>query len=332
MEYTRLGQTGLEVSKLCLGCMSFGDASKGFHSGWLLDEGQSRQLIKKALDLGINFFDTANTYAAGTSEEYLGRALRDFAKREQVVIATKLFFGDGQDDGRNTTGLSRKAIFHQVEASLKRLGTDYIDLLYIHRWDYHTPIEETMAALHDLVVAGKVHYLGASAMYAWQFQKAQYVAEKNGWTKFSVMQNHYNLLYREDEREMIPFCQDSGVALVPYSPLAAGRVVRDWTAQTARSQTDVVAKAKYDSTESQDRAIVERVAEVADRYGITRSQVALAWLWHKGIHSPIVGVTKEAYLDDFMGAFEVCLTTDDMAYLDELYKPHEIVGALPKLS
>lgn len=330
MEYTRLGQTGLEVSKLCLGCMSFGDTAKGFHSGWLLDEEQSRQLIKKALDLGINFFDTANVYAGGTSEEYLGRALRDFAKREQVVIATKLFFGDGQDDGRNTTGLSRKAIFHQVEASLKRLGTDYIDLLYIHRWDYHTPIEETMAALHDLVVAGKVHYLGASAMYAWQFQKAQYVAEKNGWTKFSVMQNHYNLLYREDEREMMPFCQDSGVALVPYSPLAAGRVVRDWTADTARSKTDAVAKAKYDSTEDDDRAIVERVATLAERHGITRSQVALAWLWQKGIHSPIVGVTKEAYLDDFMGAFAVSLTPEEMAYLDEPYKPHQVVGALPK--
>ncbi|KXT85238.1 aldo/keto reductase [Streptococcus panodentis] len=328
MEYTRLGQTGLDVSKICLGCMSFGDASRGFHSGWLLDEEKSRQIIKKALDMGVNFFDTANVYAAGSSEEYLGRAIRDFADREEVVIATKLFFGDGQHEGRNTRGLSRKAIFSQVNASLERLGLDYIDLLYIHRWDYQTPIEETMAALHDLVRSGRVRYLGASAMYAWQFQKAQYAAEKNGWTKFSVMQNHYNLLYREDEREMIPFCKDSGVGLAPYSPFAAGRVVRDWTADTARSRTDETAKSKYDSTEEQDRLIVERVAQVAERCGRTRAQVALAWLWQKGIDSPIVGVTKERYLDDFAGAFDLTLTAADMAYLDEAYVPHRIVGAL----
>ncbi|MXQ48734.1 aldo/keto reductase [Streptococcus pneumoniae] len=328
MEYIRLGNTGLEVSKLCLGCMSFGDASKGFHSGWLLNEAESRHIIKKALDMGINFFDTANTYAKGTSEEYLGRAIADFAKRDEVIIATKLFFGDGHSDSPNTRGLSRKAIFNQVEASLKRLGTDYIDILYIHRWDYETPIEETMAALNDLVRDGKVHYLGASAMYAWQFQKAQYVAEKNGWTKFSVMQNHYNMLYREDEREMIPFCQDSGVALVPYSPLAAGRVVRDWNADTARSKTDQVAHDKYDSTEDLDRQIVARVAELAEQKAVSRAQIALAWLWQKGIHSPIVGVTKEKYLDDFMGAFDVALSSEDMAYLDEAYQPHRIVGAL----
>ncbi|MGT2935901.1 aldo/keto reductase [Streptococcus castoreus] len=328
MEYIQLGQTGLVVSKLCLGCMSFGEASKGFHSGWLLNEDDSRQIIKKALDMGINFFDTANIYASGTSEEYLGRAIRDFADREEIVIATKLYFGDGQHKGVNTKGLSRKAIFNQVNASLKRLGTDYIDLLYIHRWDYKTPIEETMAALNDLVRSGKVHYLGASAMYAWQFQKAQYVAEKNGWTKFSVMQNHYNMLYREDEREMIPFCQDSEVALVPYSPLASGRVVRDWEADTARSKTDETAKSKYDRTEDQDRAIVARVAEVADKYSVTRAQVALAWLWQMGIHSPIVGVTKEKYLDDFMGAFQLTLSDEDMTFLNELYQPHPIVGAL----
>lgn len=328
MKYTRLGNTGLEVSKLCLGCMSFGDASQGFHSGWLLDEEKSRVIIKKALDMGINFFDTANVYGKGTSEEYLGRALRDFADREEVVIATKVFFGDGLYEGRNTTGLSRKAIFSQVEASLKRLGTDYIDVLYIHRWDYNTPIEETMSALNDLVRSGKVHYLGASAMYAWQFQKAQYIAEKNGWTPFSVMQNHYNMLYREDEREMIPFCKDYGVGLVPYSPLAAGRIVRDWDADTARSKTDTVAISKYDSTMEQDKAIVMRVAEIAEKYNVTCSQVALAWLWKKGMDSPIVGVTKEKYLDDFMGAFEVTLTVEDIAYLDEKYLPHKIVGAL----
>ncbi|MFV8044192.1 aldo/keto reductase [Streptococcus hyovaginalis] len=328
MEYLKLGQTGLEVSKLCLGCMSFGDSSKGFHSGWLLDEAASQKIIKKALDVGINFFDTANSYAAGTSEEYLGRALKAFANRDEVVIATKIFFGDGHSDSPNTIGLSRKAIFNQVDASLKRLGIDYIDILYIHRWDYDTPIEETMAALNDLVRSGKVHYLGASAMYAWQFQKAQYVAEKNGWTRFSVMQNHYNMLYREDEREMIPFCQDMGVALVPYSPLAAGRIVRDWTADTARSKTDQIAHAKYDATEEQDRAIVARVAELAEQKGVSRAQIALAWLWQKGIHSPIVGVTKEKYLDDFMGAFDVILSADEVAYLDDLYQPHNIVGAL----
>lgn len=328
MEYLKLGQTGLEVSKLCRGCMSFGDSSKGFHSGWLLDEAASQKIIKKALDVGINFFDTANSYAAGTSEEYLGRALKAFANRDEVVIATKIFFGDGHSDSPNTKGLSRKAIFNQVDASLKRPGTDYIDILYIHRWDYDTPVEETMAALNDLVRSGKVHYLGASAMYAWQFQKAQYVAEKNGWTRFSVMQNHYNMLYREDEREMIPFCQDMGVALVPYSPLAAGRIVRDWTADTARSKTDQIAHAKYDATEEQDRAIVARVAELAEQKGVSRAQIALAWLWQKGIHSPIVGVTKEKYLDDFMGAFDVILSADEVAYLDDLYQPHNIVGAL----
>ncbi|MGT2783927.1 aldo/keto reductase [Streptococcus merionis] len=331
MEYTKLGNTGLEVSKLCLGCMSFGDDTVGFQSGWLLNEEDSRVIIKKALDLGINFFDTANTYAAGTSEEYLGRALRDFAKCEDVVIATKCFFSDLPHGKQkpNNHGLSRKAIFHQVERSLKRLGTDYIDILYIHRWDYDTPIEETMSALHELVVSGKVRYLGASAMYTWQFQKAQYVAEKNGWTKFSVMQNHYNLLYREEEREMIPFCQETGVGLAPYSPLAAGRVVRDWSADTARSKTDATAKAKYDSTEEQDRVIVERVAEIAEKYGVTRAQVAIAWLWKKGVHSPILGVTKEKYLDDYMGAFKVNLTDEDIAYLDEKYLPHKVMGALP---
>lgn len=333
MEYTRLGNTGLEVSKICLGTMSFGDSSKGFHSGWLLNEEESRVIIKKALDSGVNFFDTANIYGYGTSEEYLGRAIRDFAKRDEVVIATKLFFGDstfgeGQTPVPNTTGLSRKAIFNQVNASLERLGTDYIDILYIHRWDYNTPIEETMKALHDLVQAGKVLYLGASAMYTWQFQKAQYIAEKNGWTKFSVMQNHYNLLYREEEREMIPFCKDSGIGLAPYSPLAGGRLVRDWDADTARSKSDQMSKIKYDSTKEQDFPIVERVAELAAKYGKTRAQIALAWLWEKGVDSPILGVTKEKYLDDFLGAFDVKLSSEDLAYLEELYQPHKIVGAL----
>lgn len=330
MEYTRLGNTGLEVSKLCLGCMSFGDPARGFHSKWVLDESASRPIIQKALDLGINFFDTANFYSYGSSEEIIGRALKDFAKREEVVIASKVFYGDGQSDSPNTRGLSRKAIFHQVEQSLKRLGTDYIDLLYIHRWDYDTPIEETMEALHDLVRSGKVLYLGASSMYTWQFQQAQYVADKRGWTPFSVMQNHYNLLYREEEREMIPFCQETGVALVPYSPLAAGRIVRDWSADTARSQADQSARAKYDGTEAEDRKIVARVADLAAKYNRSRSQVALAWLWQKGMHSPVLGITKEAYLDDLVGAFGLELNQEDVAYLDELYLPHPVVGALAK--
>lgn len=328
MEYTKLGNTGLEVSKYCLGCMSFGDASLGFHSGWLLDEEKSREIIKKALDIGINFFDTANTYANGTSEEYLGRAIKDFADREEVVIATKLFFGDRKKNNRNSKGLSRKAIFNQVNRSLERLQMDYIDILYIHRWDYNTPIEETMCSLNDLVREGKVRYLGASAMYAWQFQKAQNIAEKNGWTKFSVMQNHYNLLYREDEREMIPYCKDSGVALVPYSPLAAGRLARNWSAETDRSKTDATAKSKYDSTEEQDRIIVDRVGEIAKKYNVSKAQVSIAWLWEKGITSPIVGITKEKYFDDFVNAFNVKLTKEDIEYLEETYLPHKIVGAL----
>ena len=331
MEYTRLGNTGLEVSKLCLGGMSFGERMVGgMHQGWLLDEEQTRSIIKKALDMGINFFDTANIYGYGSSEEYMGRALRDFADRSEIVLATKVFFGDSLEPKINGRGLSRKAIFNQVEASLKRLGMDYIDILYIHRWDYNTDIEETMKALHDLVEAGKVRYLGASAMYTWQFQKAQYVAEKNGWTKFSVMQNHYNPLYREDEREMIPFCKDSGVGLVPYSPFAAGRVVRDWHTDTKRSQTDSFAAGKYDATEAEDKAITEAIAQVAEKTKHSRAQVALAWLWQKGIDSPIVGVTKEAYLDDMAGAFDLTLSDEDMAAIDAHYKPHAIVGALSK--
>ena len=323
MEYVKLGNTGLEVSKICLGCMSFGDPQRWIHS-WVLNETDSRKIIKKALDLGINFFDTANGYGLGASEEILGRALQEYAKREEIVIATKV---SGQmHEGPNGKGLSRKAILHEIEQCLKRLGTDYIDLLYIHRWDYNTPIEETMCALNDLVRAGKVHYLGASSMYAWQFQKAQYLAEKNGWTKFSVMQGHYNLLYREEEREMIPLCKDMKVALVPYSPLAAGRLTRDWNSDSKRAQEDLVAKRKYDSTVDTDRKIVERVAEIADKYQVTKSQVAVAWLWAKGVTSPIVGITKEKYLDDFAGALTVKLTQEDIEYLEECYQPHVIMG------
>lgn len=323
MEYVKLGNTGLEVSKICLGGMSFGDPEKWIHS-WVLNEEETRKIIKKAIDLGVNFFDTANVYSLGTSEEYMGRALRDFANRDDIVIATKI--SGAMRKGPNSYGLSRKAIMTEVDGCLKRLGVDYIDLLYIHRWDYSTPIEETMCVLNDLVRAGKVHYIGASSMYAWQFQKAQYIAEKNGWTKFSVMQGHYNLLYREEEREMNPLCADMGVALVPYSPLAAGRLTRDWSSDSKRFREDKVAQRKYDNTESTDKIIVERVAEIAKKYNVTRSQIAVAWLWSKGVCSPVVGITKEKYLDDFVGALNVKLSDEDIVYLEEPYIPHRIVG------
>lgn len=323
MKYEKLGNTGLDVSKICLGCMSFGDPKIWMHD-WLLDEKESRKIIKKALDVGINFFDTANIYSLGVSEEFLGRAIKDFGEREEVVIATKVY--NRMHEGPNGAGLSRKHIFQEVEASLKRLEMDYIDILYIHRWDYDTPIEETMRALDDLVRAGKVHYLGASNMFAWQFQKAQYVAEKNGWTKFSVMQGHYNLIYREEEREMNPYCKDSGVALVPYSPLAAGRLAREWEGDTKRSETDASAKRKYDSTEETDRKIIEEVGRVAEKHNATRAQIAIAWLWEKGAVSPIVGVTKEKYLDDFVEALDVQLDREDMIALEKYYVPHQLMG------
>lgn len=323
MEYVKLGNTGLDVSKICLGCMSFGDPKKWIHS-WVLNEEDSRKIIKKALDLGVNFFDTANVYGLGASEEILGRALKDYAKREEIVIATKV--SGKMHDGPNGAGLSRKSILFEVEQCLKRLETDYIDLLYIHRWDYNTPIEETMCVLNDLVRSGKVHYIGASSMYAWQFQKAQYIAEKNGWTKFSVMQGHYNLLYREEEREMNPLCLDMGVALVPYSPLAAGRLTRDWESTSKRAQEDLVAKRKYDTTEEQDKLIVQRAAEIAEKHQATRSQIAVAWLWYKGVTAPIVGITKEKYLDDFVGALNIKLSEEDVKALEEFYIPHTIVG------
>lgn len=323
MEYSKLGNTGLDVSKICLGCMSFGDPENWMHD-WLLKEDESRMIIKKAIDLGINFFDTANIYSLGVSEEYLGRALKDFAKREEVVVATKVY--GRMHDGPNGQGLSRKHILHEVDASLERLGMDYIDILYIHRWDYETPIEETMAALNDLVRAGKVHYLGASNLFAWQLQKAQHLAEKKGWAKFSVMQGHYNLVYREEEREMNAYCREEGIALVPYSPLAAGRLAREWDGDSKRSQTDTSAKRKYDHTEETDRKIIEAVGEVAEKYQATRAQIAMAWLWKKGVVAPIVGVTKEKYLDDFVGALDIQLSKEDMEKLEMNYVPHELMG------
>ena len=320
MEYTQLGTTGISISKLCLGCMSFGDPESKMHA-WTLDPGQSEEIIGRALELGINFFDTANAYSAGTSEEYLGRALRKLTTRDQVVIATKVYFNEGR--------LSKEAIRREIEGSLRRLGTDYVDLYIIHRFDYQTPVEETMEALHSLVRAGKVRALGASAMYAYQFHNMQIAAERNGWTKFSAMQNHYNLLYREDEREMIPLCKQQGVSLTPYSPLASGRLSRpDWKTDSLRSQTDATAVSKYDSTMEQDSAIVRRVYETARNHAATMTQIALAWQFVKGVSAPIVGATKVQYLDDAAGAFGVRLCEQEIAYLEELYLPHKIVGAL----
>ena len=325
MDYVKFGNTGLDVSPLCLGTMGFGDPNSGFHE-WVLEEDDSREVIKKALDLGINFFDTANVYSYGASEEIVGRALNDFATRDEIVVATKLYSKMKQRP--NSGGLSRKAIFYQVEQSLKRLQMDYIDLYIIHRWDYHTPIEETMKALHDLVVSGKVRYIGASAMYAWQFAKAQAVAEKNGWTKFVSMQNHLNLLYREEEREMMPLCADQKIAVTPYSPLAAGRLTRDWGAETKRYLTDKTANQKYDKTMEQDREIVVRVAQIADKHQSKRAQIALAWLLQKEqVVAPIIGATKESHLLDALPALDLKLTAEEIAYLEEPYLPHAVVGA-----
>lgn len=323
MEYVKLGKSGLDVSRICLGCMSFGDPNTWVHS-WVLNEEESRKIIKKALDLGINFFDTANVYGLGASEEILGRALNDFAKREDIVLATKV--SQPMRDTPNGQGLSRKAIMSEVDASLKRLNTDYIDLLVIHRWDYETPIEETMRALNDLVSMGKVRYIGASSMHAWQFLKAQQVAKEHGWVQFISMQGHYNLLYREEEREMNALCADLGVGLTPYSPLAAGRLSRDWEATTKRFMEDTTARRKYDSTFESDKIIVDRVGEVAEQKGISRTAVALAWLWKKGVVAPVYGPTKEKYLDEAVSALDVELSEAEMNYLEEAYVPHKIVG------
>lgn len=327
MEYTRLGNSGLEVSKLCLGCMGFGDASKWSRGSWILNEEESMKIIKRALELGINFFDTADMYSLGESERILGKAIKKYANRDDVVIATKIFYP--LRDGRNNKGLSRKYIFEAVEASLKRLDMDYIDLLVIHRFDYDTPLEETMEALHDLIKMGKIRYIGASAMYAWQFQKANYIAEKHGWTKFISMQNHYNLLYREDERELIPYCIDSGIQLTPYSPLASGRLSRPSHEQSKRFEEDKVTQDKYINTLKEDNRIIDRVGKIADRKGITRVQVALAWLLsHNYVASPLIGATNISHLEGAISALDVKLTQEEINYLEEEYIPHKIVGAI----
>ncbi|KJD39109.1 oxidoreductase [Paenibacillus polymyxa] len=324
MEFVKLGNTGLDVSRLCLGCMGFGDAKRWVHQ-WVLDEESSRPVIKKALELGINFFDTANVYSLGTSEEILGRVLKDYASRDEIVIATKVH--GRMHQGPNGAGLSRKAIMSEIDKSLKRLGTDYVDLYQIHRWDHNTLIEETMEALHDVVKAGKARYIGASAMYAWQFQKALHVAEKNGWTRFVSMQNHLNLIYREEEREMLPLCREEKIGVIPYSPLASGRLTRDPEETTYRSETDDIQKSKYDATANADRWIVERVANIAEKHGVPRVHIALAWLLQKApVTAPIIGATKISHLKEAVAALTVKLTTEEVAFLEEPYGPHSIVG------
>jgi aryl-alcohol dehydrogenase (NADP+) len=322
MDYTQLGATGLQVSRLCLGMMSFGDPARGNHP-WSLPEEDSRRLIEKALAAGVTFFDTANVYSDGSSEEITGRAIRDFTDRDDVVLATKVH--GRMRSGPNGAGLSRKAILRELEDSLRRLGTDYVDLYQIHRWDPHTPIEETLEALDSAVRSGKVRYLGASSMWAWQFSKALYTAGEHGWHRFVSMQDHYNLLNREEEREMHPLCADRGVGVIPWSPLARGRLTRDWEESTARSDTDEFGKRLYDETS--DRAIVARVAEVAAERGVPRAQVALAWVLAKPVvTAPIVGVTKDAHLDDAIAAVELRLTPEEIARLEEPYTPHAPVG------
>jgi 1-deoxyxylulose-5-phosphate synthase len=325
MEYIRLGSTGMKVSRICLGCMGFGDATRWLHK-WVLDEENSRPIVKKALELGINFFDTANVYSIGASEEILGRALKDFAKRAEVVIATKVH--GRMNDGPNDGGLSRKAILSEIDNSLKRLETDYVDLYQIHRWDYETPIEETMEALNDVVRAGKARYIGASAMWAWQFQKALHVSDMHGWTRFISMQNHLNLIYREEEREMLPLCREEKIGLIPYSPLASGRLTRDWSSEsTLRSETDQIAKSKYDMTSETDQQVVVRVAEIAKKHESSRAHIALAWLLQKEpVTAPIIGATKISHLEEAIGALTVKLTKEDVAYLEEPYMPHRITG------
>jgi aryl-alcohol dehydrogenase-like predicted oxidoreductase len=325
MEYARLGSTGIKVSRICLGCMGFGDANRWIHK-WVLDEDASRPVIQKALELGINFFDTANVYSIGASEEILGRALKDFANRDEVLIATKVH--GKMSDAPNGSGLSRKAILSEIDKSLKRLGTDYVDLYQIHRWDYETPIEETLDALNEVVRAGKARYIGASAMFAWQFQKALSLAEKHGWTRFVSMQNHMNLIYREEEREMMPLCREEKIGVIPYSPLAAGRLTRDWSSESSlRAETDEIAKRKYDSTSNTDQLVVERVAEIAANYGVPRAHIALAWLLQKeAVTAPIIGATKISHLEDAVAALSVQLTQGDVEYLEAPYVPHSVVG------
>ena len=324
MEYTKLGGTGLEVSRICLGCMSYGVADRGNHA-WSLSEDESRPFIKRALEGGINFFDTANRYSLGSSEEILGRALKDFARRDEVVIATKVY--GRMRPGPNGAGLSRRAIMSEIDMSLSRLGTDYVDLYQIHRWDYGTPIEETLEALHDVVKAGKVRYIGASSMYAWQFARALAISERNGWTRFVSMQNLVNLLYREEEREMLPLCAAERIGVIPWSPQARGRLTRDWDVTSLRSETDEAMTRLFAKFADADKKVVDCVTALAARRGVPRAQIALAWLLSKPvITAPIIGATKLQHLDDAIASVTVKLSDDEIAALEEPYVPHAIVG------
>ncbi|MFJ9539531.1 aldo/keto reductase [Streptomyces sp. NPDC101225] len=321
MQYVKLGSTGLDVSRICLGCMTYGLPDRGTHE-WTLDEDASRPLIRQALEAGINFFDTANVYSDGTSEEIVGTVLREFADRDEIVLATKV--NGRMRPGPNGAGLSRKAILSEIDHSLTRLGTDYVDLYQIHRFDPHTPVEETMEALHDLVKAGKVRYIGASSMFAWQFSKMQYTAERNGWTTFVSMQNHYNLLYREEEREMLPLCADQGVGVLPWSPLARGRLTRDWGTVTERSANDNFGSRLYLDS---DRGVVEAVTRVAEDRGVPRARIALAWLLHQDtVAAPIVGAARPHHVEDAVAAVELELSDKELEELQQPYAPHAIVG------
>ncbi len=324
MHYVKLGRTGLDVSRICLGCMTYGAPDRGAHP-WTLDEARSRPLLQQAVELGINFFDTANAYSDGTSEEIVGRALRDFAERDRIVIATKVF--NRMRQGPNGAGLSRKAIMTAIDDSLRRLGTDYVDLYQVHRWDYGTPIDETLEALHDVVKMGKARYIGASSMAAWQFCKALHLSRAHGWTPFVTMQNHYNLLYREEEREMLPLCAAEGIGVIPWSPLARGRLTRAWDEATERAGTDEVGKKLYASHVDADRQVVERVAEIASARGTSRAQVSLAWLLHKpAVTAPIIGASKPHHLEDAVAALGIGLTPAEIASLEEPYVPHRVAG------
>jgi 1-deoxyxylulose-5-phosphate synthase len=321
MKHTKLGRTGLDVSPICLGCMSYGASGRGTHS-WTLDEETSRGFIRQALDAGVNFFDTANVYSDGTSEEFVGRALADMARREEIVLATKVH--GTMRSGPNGSGLSRKEIMFEIDASLRRLGTDYVDLYQIHRWDRRVPIEETMEALHDVVKAGKALHIGASSMFAWQFAKAQHVAETHGWTKFVTMQNHYNLVYREEEREMLPMCVDQGVGVIPWSPLARGFLTRDPSESSARKETDEFGKTLYGTA---DVGVIEAVARIAAERGVPRAQIALAWVSkHRAVTAPIVGATKQQHLDDAIASLDITLTADEIRDLEAPYTPQPIQG------
>lgn len=324
MEYVKLGTTGLDVSRLCLGCMTYGDPQRGNHE-WTLDEERSRPLLRQAVEAGINFFDTANVYSDGSSEEIVGRALKDFTRREDVVIATKVH--GRMRPGPNGAGLSRKAILQEIDASLVRLGTDYVDLYQIHRFDHETPIEETLEALHDVVKAGKARYVGASSMYAWQFATMLHTAEANGWTRFATMQNYVNLLYREEEREMLPLCEAEGIGVIPWSPLARGRLTREWDETTERSQTDKFGQTLYARTADADRKVVEALAAVASERGVPRAQIALAWVLDKPVVSaPIIGASKPQHLADAVAALDIVLSQEEIDRLEAPYVPHAIVG------